>query len=95
MPPIFAANAVSSRLLRFFDAELGQLPRAYWFLWGGTLVNRMGSFVLPMLTIYLTGRRGQTLADAGLIVSGFGLGSLGGVTSKCVGRPRCQPNSAR
>ena len=71
---------VSSRLLRFFDTEVGQLPRSYWFVWGGTLVNRLGSFVLPMLTIYLTTRRGLTLESAGAIVSGFGAGSLAGVT---------------
>lgn len=63
-----------------FDADGGQLPRAYWFIWGGTLVNRLGSFVLPMLTIYLTSRRGLALEDAGAILSGFGLGSLCGVT---------------
>ncbi|MDP3209493.1 MAG: MFS transporter, partial [Rhodoglobus sp.] len=63
-----------------FDADAGQLPRAYWFIWGGTLINRLGSFVLPMLTIYLTTRRSLALEDAGAILSGFGLGSLGGVT---------------
>ncbi len=78
MPP--HAGSVSSRLLRHFDADLGQLPRVFWFLWGGTLVNRLGSFVLPMMTVYLTTRRGMTLEDAGAIMSGFGLGSLGGVT---------------
>ena len=35
---------VSSRFLRIFDAEAGHLPRAYWFLWGGTFVNRLGSW---------------------------------------------------
>ena len=71
---------VSSRFLRIFDAEAGHLPRAYWFLWGGTFVNRLGSFVLPMLTIYLTARRGLSLQDAGWIMSLLGLGSLAGVT---------------
>ena len=69
---------MKSRLLRLFGAEVGQLPPTYWFLWGGTLLNRMGSFVLPMLTLYLTRRRGLSLEDAGAIVSGFGVGSLGG-----------------
>lgn len=63
-----------------FDDDVGQLPRVYWFIWAGTLVNRLGSFVLPMLTIYLTTRRGLALEDAGAILSGFGLGSLVGVT---------------
>jgi hypothetical protein len=69
---------VSSRLSRMFDDDVGPLPRVYWFIWAGTLVNRLGSFVLPMLTIYLTGRRGLALEDAGAILSGFGLGSLVG-----------------
>lgn len=74
MPP------ATMRFLRLLDAEAGALPRAYWFVWAGTLVNRLGSFVLPMLTIYLTRRRGLSLEDAGFIVSGFGVGSLAGVT---------------
>jgi hypothetical protein len=25
-------------------------PRTYWVLWWGTLINRLGNFVVPMLT---------------------------------------------
>jgi MFS family permease len=75
-----SAATVSARLLRIFDTEGGQLPRSYWFLWAGTFVNRLGSFVLPMMTVYLTNRRGLSLPDAGAILSLFGLGSLAGVT---------------
>jgi MFS family permease len=53
------------------------LPRAYWFLWGGALVNRLGSFVIPFLSIYLTGERHLSPAEAGLVVSLWGAGSLG------------------
>lgn len=66
-----------SILHRFTDG----LPRPYWFLWAGLLVNRAGSFVVPMLTVYLTRERGLTLAQAGLIVSGYGLGSVAGTTA--------------
>ena len=45
------------------------LPAVYWFLWLGTLVNRLGSFVIPFLTLYLTSR-------AALMVSLFGVGSF-------------------
>ena len=33
------------------------LPPAYWLLWLGTLINRLGGFVIPFLTLYLTGQR--------------------------------------
>jgi MFS family permease len=56
------------------------LPRIYWFLWGGTLVNRLGTFVMPMLTFYLTQERKLSLEDAGLVVSSYGAGSLIGVS---------------
>jgi MFS family permease len=52
------------------------LPRTYWFLFLGTLVNRLGSFVLPFLTLYLTGQRGITISIAALVVSCFGAGSF-------------------
>src|SRR5688572_1533516 len=44
---------VSSRILQAFFGSVGGLPRAYWFLWSGTLINRIGSFVMPMLAVYL------------------------------------------
>src|SRR2546430_8004168 len=51
------------------------LPRAFWTLWVGTLVNRAGGFVVPFLAIYLTQRRSLPVAEAGAIVSLFGLRS--------------------
>jgi MFS family permease len=52
------------------------LPRAFWFLWAGTIVNRLGGFVLPFLTLYLTSERGLSVAQAALMVSLFGAGSF-------------------
>jgi hypothetical protein len=41
------------------------LPPAYWLLWVGTLINRLGTFVIPFLTLYLTSRRwSPSLAQA-------------------------------
>lgn len=56
------------------------LPRAYWFLWAGLLVNRAGSFIVPMLTVYLTRERNLTLIEAGSILSLYGVGSVAGTT---------------
>jgi MFS family permease len=69
----------------------GGLPTTYWFLWVGTLVNRLGSFVVPFMAIYLTRERGLTAGQAGFVVGLFGAGSvfsslLGGMLADRFGR---------
>lgn len=69
----------------------GGLPRSYWALWVGLLVNRVGSFVVPFLSLFLTRERGLSLAEAGGLVSLWGLGAVGagpvsGVVSDRLGR---------
>ncbi|NJN77730.1 MAG: MFS transporter [Saprospiraceae bacterium] len=59
------------------DAYSGH-PKEVWTLAGITFINRMGTMVLPFLTVYLTTVLGFPLAEAGLIASGFGFGSLAG-----------------
>jgi MFS family permease len=49
-----------------------------WLLAGGLLVNRAGSMVLPFLSLYLTRDLGLTAARAGIVIGGFGLGSMAG-----------------
>lgn len=51
------------------------VPREAWVLYGGTFINRFGSFVLPFLVLYLV-RRGYTTLQAGAVVSLYGAGSL-------------------
>lgn len=67
------------------------LPRAFWLLWVGALVNRLGNCVVPMLTIYLTRERGVPLSATGFLMALFGCGSLigslaGGVLADRLGR---------
>jgi MFS family permease len=67
------------------------LPRPFWVLFAGTLVNRVGGFVLVFLAIYLTEVRGLSAAQAGAVMSVYGLGAiaggpLGGALSDRVGR---------
>lgn len=67
------------------------LPRTFWVLWAGMLINRLGAFVLPLLTIYLTKERGLSLTEAGQVLAAFGLGSLaasfvGGTLADLLGR---------
>jgi len=51
------------------------LPRQFWWLWTGTLVNRAGAFVLPFLAIYLTDSLDYSTAFAGLVLGAVGLGA--------------------
>ena len=48
------------------------LPRPFWVLWTGMLVNRAGSFVVPFLAIYLTQARGFSAAQAGIVAALYG-----------------------
>ena len=52
------------------------LPPQFWFLWLGTVVNRLGGFAVPFLMLYLTGRLGIGPAEAALMVSVLGAGSF-------------------
>ncbi|GAA4555449.1 MDR family MFS transporter [Planotetraspora kaengkrachanensis] len=60
----------------FLRSATGGLPRAFWVLFAGTLVNRLGTMVEPFIGIYLTQARGMSLAAAGLVMTTFGVGSL-------------------
>lgn len=70
--------------------NLRTLPRAAWILFGGTFINRFGTFVMPFLAIYMT-RQGFTPTQAGLAVSSYGAGHifaamLGGHLADRIGR---------
>lgn len=70
--------------------DLRALPRAAWVLFGGTFINRFGSFVLAFLVFYLTSR-GYSAAAAGLALSAYGIGSMaaalaGGHLADTIGR---------
>ena len=74
---------------RFRD-QLRGLPPAAWVLFGGTFVNRFGTFVMPFLVIYLK-RIGYSTAQAGFALGAYGLGhvvasSLGGHLADRIGR---------
>jgi MFS family permease len=57
-------------------SSLGALPRAAWILFFGTFLNKFGGFVVPFLTLYLTGQ-GYTIGQTGMAVSAYGVGNLG------------------
>ncbi|WP_328748401.1 MFS transporter [Streptomyces sp. NBC_00285] len=52
------------------------LPRAFWWLWTSTLVNRLGAFVATFMALYLTLDRGYSAFYAGVVASLYGLGGV-------------------
>jgi MFS family permease len=66
------------------------MPRTAWILFAGTFVHRLASFVFPFLALYLT-RRGLSPAEAGLAITGYGIGGVaaqfsGGLLTDRIGR---------
>nr|WP_243716281.1 MFS transporter [Actinomadura darangshiensis] len=66
------------RFAAFLRPRVGGLPRTFWVLWAGMLLNRLGTMVEPFLGLYLTTTRGLSLAQAGAVMAVLGAGSLGG-----------------
>lgn len=56
--------------------NLKALPRGAWILFFGTFLNKFGTFVVPFLAIYMT-RLGYSIAQAGLPIASYGIGTLG------------------
>lgn len=66
------------------------MPRTAWILFAGTFVHRLASFVFPFLALYLT-RRGLSVTEAGLAITGYGIGGVlaqvsGGLLTDRIGR---------
>lgn len=62
----------------WFQDTTGGLPTSFWYLWTGTLINRLGSFILVFLAIYLTTVRGFSEFQAGLVIGMWGAGGSAG-----------------
>ncbi|MFB7257330.1 MDR family MFS transporter [Streptomyces nojiriensis] len=71
----------AARLAQAARGSVSGLPRAFWWLWTSTLVNRLGAFVATFMALYLTLDRGYSASFAGLVVA---LHGLGGVVSSLV-----------
>lgn len=61
----------------FRDAYSGHPPEI-WTLAVLTLINRIGTMVIPFLTVYLTTVLGFSLKQAGILMGSFGFGSFAG-----------------
>src|SRR5689334_8530098 len=78
-------------VLQRLRSSTAGLPRPFWALFAGMFINRCGGFVLPFLSLYLTQARHLPPAQAGMVVSLYGLGVLfagpvGGFLADHVGR---------
>lgn len=56
------------------QALTAAFPRDFWLLWLGTLVNRVGEFVVPLLGFYLTAQREMSITQVSVILSALGVG---------------------
>jgi len=61
-----------------YKSAYGGLSSGTWWLSLVMLVNRMGTMVIPFMTIYLTQHFGVSIAKAGFVMSIFGLGAITG-----------------
>jgi MFS family permease len=69
-------NEVERARRKTLRQNLRGMPREVWVLFAGAFVNRLGTFVLPFITLYLTSR-GYSVPQAGLGLAGYGLGAIG------------------
>src|ERR1017187_649792 len=88
MRPISTAGYQARRVL---TAAIGGFPGQFWFLWAGILINRLGTFVFPLLALYLTQRRGFSDQQVGFTIALYGAGNAlgsqsGGFLADRVGR---------
>lgn len=76
---------------RRLAAAVGGLPGVFWTMWWGLIVNRLASFVIAFLSLYLVRERGLGPAEAGRILALYGVGftlagPLGGLLADRIGR---------
>ncbi|HEU5365007.1 MAG TPA: MFS transporter, partial [Hanamia sp.] len=64
--------------LSLYKKAYGGLSSGTWWLSLVMLVNRMGTMVIPFMTMYLTQQFGVSIGKAGFVMSVFGLGAITG-----------------
>jgi MFS family permease len=80
-----------ARVFRAAQQAVGGLPRPFWVLWTGTLINRLGMFIEPFIALYLSSARHLPLAQVGAVLASYGAGSvfsqlIGGTLTDRIGR---------
>ncbi len=63
-------------VFRFFHRAFTGIPVAIWWLSLSQLVNRIGTMVIPFMTLYLTQKLGFPIEKAGFVMVCFGIGAI-------------------
>jgi len=89
------ANGLNSPVMSEIEsppsAHKDPIRGQFWTLWSATLINRLGTFVVPFMILFLTESRSFSVTEAAFVVSILGAGTLvggasGGVLSDILGR---------
>ncbi len=64
------------RVFQAYKSSFSGLSRETWLLSAVMLVNRAGTMAVPFMSLYVTLKLGRSLAEAGLIITLFGIGSV-------------------
>src|SRR5580700_2594436 len=95
VPPVVDALSPAppspQRRRAWWSRNGADLPRAFWVIWIGTVINRLGYVVEPFLALYLVRGRGLSVGLAGVLIACFGAGAfvsqpIGGLLADRVGR---------
>lgn len=63
-------------MIQLYKKSFEGLQAQVWYMGLMMLVNRMGSLILPFLTLYTTQHLGWSIVDSGIASSCFGIGSM-------------------
>jgi MFS family permease len=72
-----ASGARPGRIRAAVAGHFGGLPGPFWVVFAGTVVNRVGTMVVPFLVFYL-GSRGVTAGQTPYVLGALGAGGLAG-----------------
>jgi predicted MFS family arabinose efflux permease len=67
-----------NKVIHSYRASFSGLSRETWLLSLVMLINRAGTMAVPFMSLYVTVKLGRSLAEAGLIITLFGIGSVCG-----------------
>ncbi|WP_212003557.1 MFS transporter [Chitinophaga sp. HK235] len=67
-----------AKIAQTYRSSFSGLSKETWLLSLVILINRTGTMVVPFLSMYLTQNKHWTIADAGIIITLFGIGAVMG-----------------
>ncbi|WP_315818460.1 MFS transporter [Paraflavitalea speifideaquila] len=64
------------KIAHTYRSSFTGLSRETWLLSAIILVNRAGTMVVPFMSMYLTQQLHRSVADAGMVITLFGVGAV-------------------